>query len=294
MIKSFINFIFYEKRYSPTTIAAYKNDLIQFQAFLSATYELAHPEQANFNMLRSWIVHLREENYSARSINRKIATLKSFYKFLSRKGIIQKNPSQRIRSLKLDRRTPVFLEEHKIIALLDGFEFSEDFPGLRSKLILEMLYATGIRLSELIQLSWADIDFSKKLIRVVGKGSKERWIPITDQLLQLIKRYELHKRQFFEGSPISSKLILTDAGAPAYPMLVYKTVKQYLSQITTQDQKSPHVLRHSFATHLLNKGADLNAIKELLGHSSLNATQVYTHNSLSKLKEVFDQAHPKA
>ena len=294
MIKSFISHIFYEKRYSPTTISSYKNDLSQFQNFLNETYNLEQPEQADFNMIRSWLVQLTEQAYNPRSINRKIATLKSYYKFLLKTGVIENNPALRVRTLKIARKSPTFIEEDKLLQVLNQLKFENNFSDLRSQLILEILYGTGIRLSELMDLRWTAIDFNSKTLKIRGKGNKERIIPVHDALLGLIKKYELIKRHHFEGNLTHDYLIVSDSGGQSYPMLIYKTVKKYLSLVTTQEKKSPHVLRHSFATHLLNKGADLNAIKELLGHTSLNATQVYTHNSLKKLKDVFDQAHPKA
>ncbi|MDX2301194.1 MAG: tyrosine-type recombinase/integrase [Microscillaceae bacterium] len=294
MVKSFISYIFYEKRYSPTTISSYKNDLIQFQAFLSECYALENPEKADFNMIRAWLVQLTEQDYNPRSINRKIATLKSYFKFLVKKGVLEINPTLRVKTLKTARKSPTFVEEDKLLQVLNQVQFEDNFQDLRSQLILEILYGTGIRLAELMDLRWPAIDFANKLVKISGKGNKERLIPVHDTLLNLIKKYELIKRHHFEGKLKHDYLIVSDSGGLSYPMLVYKTVKKYLSLVTTQDKKSPHVLRHSFATHLLNKGADLNAIKELLGHSSLNATQVYTHNSLKKLKDVFDQAHPKA
>jgi integrase/recombinase XerC len=245
-------------------------------------------------MIRSWIVSLDEQNFSPVSINRKIATLKSFYKFLLKNNQITKNPTVRIKSLKTAQKTPDFVEEQKLLLLLDGLHFSNTFEDLRSKVILETLYGTGIRVSELIHLQFTDIDFYNKQIKVLGKRSKERIIPLHDTLVFLMKHYELVKKVQFDAQNTSPYFILTDHGEQAYPKLIYNTVRKYLAIITTQNKKSPHTLRHTFATHLLNKGADLNAIKDLLGHASLSATQIYTHNSLDRLKEVFDQAHPKA
>ncbi len=294
MIHSFLNYLQYEKRYSPATISSYQNDLDQFYQHLVDLYQTENLATANFDMLRSWVVSLNEQAYQATSINRKIASLKSFYKFLLRQGIIHQDPSLRLRTLKTARKNPEFVEESQLLKLLDQVPFQDHFQDLRSKLILEMLYGTGMRLSELIELQWVSIDFKQLLVKVHGKGNKERLIPIHHSLAHLIKRYELSKKPFFGEKPVADALILTNQGLPAYPMLIYKTVKQYLSLVTTQAQKSPHTLRHSFATHLLNKGADLNAIKELLGHSSLSATQMYTHNSLEQIKSVFERAHPKA
>jgi integrase/recombinase XerC len=294
MINSFLNYIQYEKRYGTNTLNAYQNDLKQFESFLLEVYEILKPEEATFPIIRSWVVSLTEQTLEARSINRKIATLKSFYKFLLKKDIIQKNPVVHIKPLKVSSPTPAFVEEDKLLKLLDGIAFEDNFFDLRSQLILEVLYGTGIRLNELIQLQWKDIDFYQRAIKIVGKGNKERWIPLHQQLIHLIKKYELVKNQYFAEKLNHTFLIVGDNGGKSYPTLIYKTVTKYLSLITTSDKKSPHILRHTFATHLLNKGADLNAIKDLLGHANLSATQIYTHNTLDKLREVFEQAHPKA
>jgi integrase/recombinase XerC len=294
MIESFLSYLAYEKKYSDKTVIAYRHDLSQLKAFIQKYYELTSFEEVNYSMLRSWLVNLTEEKFQARSINRKIATIKSFFKYLQRQDVITLNPSERLKSLKVAPRPPIFVEEEKILHLLDENPFQNTFIDLRSQLILEILYGTGIRLAELMGLTWRNIDFSQKQIKVLGKGKKERIIPVNEALLHLIKNYELVKQNHFEGKIPHDFLIIGDKGGPAYPMLIYKTVKNYLETVTTKNRKSPHVLRHSFATHLLNRGADLNAIKDLLGHSSLSATQIYTHNSLERIKAVFKQAHPKA
>lgn len=294
MIKSFLNYLLYEKKYSPKTITAYEHDLQQLEDFVKEEYELSSALDITYPILRAWLVRLTEQGFQARSINRKMATTKSFFKYLLREKLITHNPSEALKSLKISQKPPVFVEEDKILRLLDENPFQDTFVDLRSQLILEILYGTGIRLSELIGMTWESVDFSQKQVKVLGKGKKERIIPINDALLHLIKKYELKKQSHFEGKIPHSLLIVGDRGGPAYPMLIYKTVKSYLETITTKNRKSPHVLRHSFATHLLNKGADLNAIKDLLGHSSLGATQIYTHNSLDRIKSVFKQAHPKA
>jgi integrase/recombinase XerC len=293
-ITSFLHFIRYEKRYSTHTIEAYQNDLSQFADYLSITFQLDNPAEADFNMLRGWVVYLSDQNTQAVSINRKMATLKSFYKYLLRKGAISRNPTLRLKPLKTAQKSPVFIEEEKILALLDKFPFDEDFFGWRSKLIMEILYGTGIRLSELINLKSHQIDFDKATIKVFGKRAKERIIPITPTLVYVIQQYEGIKQAHFANTVLSGHLIVSDKGTKSYPSLIYRIAGKYLRFVTTQDKKSPHILRHTFATHLLNKGADLNAIKELLGHANLAATQVYTHNSLERLKEVFERAHPKA
>jgi integrase/recombinase XerC len=293
MINSFLKYLRYERRYSQHTITSYSTDLTQFSAFIEFYYDGTKPEAADHRMIRDWLVSLVGENTSARSINRKIACLRSFYKFLLKRGAIQRNPTLKIRVLKSSRNIPQFVQESDIIRVLDEYDYGENFEGYRDKLLLELLYGTGIRLSELINIREADIDYFDESIRVLGKRNKERIIPLSKELLKLIKDFTIQKRKNFTINE-NDHLIVTNNGDKCYPMMVYRTVKKYLDIFTAVDKKSPHVLRHTFATHLLNKGAELNAVKDLLGHSSLAATQVYTHNSLEKLKKVFDQAHPKA
>jgi integrase/recombinase XerC len=294
MLEKFIKFLTYEKRYSQHTVIAYQTDLLQLQSFLSETFEIDSPEEVKHVHLRSWIVDLMEYGNSSKSINRKIASVKSFYKFLQGREAIQKNPALKLKPLKTDRQLPAFVKEHDINALLERIEFQGDFAGKRDQLMLELLYGTGIRLAELMSLQEKDLNTADNTIKVLGKRNKERVIPISQFIVRLIKEYQLLKSEIW-GSPGEAQyLLLTDQGKKLYPMFVYRKVKQYLSMVTSLSKRSPHVLRHTFATHLLDKGADLNAVKDLLGHSSLAATQVYTHNTLEKLKSVFEQAHPKA
>jgi len=302
MIEDFLKYIEHEKRYSKHTLLSYQTDLQQFSEFLTSTYQLNDPSQANYSLLRDWIAHLAENKIQAKSINRKIACLRSFYKFLLKKGSLLKDPTLKIKAPKIRKRLPVYIEEKDMGMLLDHLVFTEDFKGLRDKLVFELLYGTGIRLSELLGLKESHINKFDQTIKVLGKGNKQRIIPLNKTLLNLINLYKDTKKA--EMVPDNDYLILTDTGSKPYPMFVQRIVKKYLNAgiiidgqirpITTIEKKSPHVLRHSFATHLLNKGADLNAIKDLLGHSSLAATQVYTHNSIEKLKAIFDQAHPKS
>ncbi|MCU0443536.1 MAG: tyrosine-type recombinase/integrase [Microscillaceae bacterium] len=294
MIDTFLSYLQYEKRYSVHTLTSYELDLQQFQEHLWTIYELKDLQVVSFEMLRSWVVELSENEFNPTSINRKIATLKSFYKFLLKKGEISKNPTLRLKPLKTTQKSPDFVEEDKLLRLFDQFPFENDFYHWRDRLVLEILYGTGIRLSELLGLQWKNIDFYQKTIKVLGKRNKERIIPIHQQLINVLQEYEKSRNQTFGNDLFNQAVVLTDEGKPAYPSLIYKIVRKYLAYATTQDKKSPHTLRHSFATHLLNKGADLNAVKDLLGHSSLSATQIYTHNTLDKLKAVFEQAHPKA
>ena len=293
MTDSFLRYLQYEKRYSNHTIEAYQRDLLQFSDYLSETFEIKNFAETAHVHLRGWVVSQIESGATPRTVNRKIATLKSFYKYLQAREHISSNPATRLKPLKTEKKLPSFVRESEINILLDQIEYSDDFEGLRDKLILEMLYGTGIRLAELIGLKDQDINTFQENIKVLGKRNKERVIPIGKNLVQLIRRYR-EKRQpevFEEMKPF---LLVTNTGQQLYPMFVYRIVQKYLQLVTTLSKKSPHVLRHTFATHLLNKGADLNAVKDLLGHTSLAATQVYTHNSMEKLKSVFEQAHPKA
>ena len=295
MIDSFIRHVKFEKRYSDHTITAYENDLAQLQDFAAAELDEDNIQALSFRDLRAWIFYLSENEFSNKSINRKIATLKSFYKFLLLREAITSNPTDRLQPLKLEKRLPVFLKEQEMVTLLDNYQWidDEDFSSSRNKLILELLYGTGIRLSELINLQLKDVSFYSNSIKVLGKRNKERLIPLNENLTKTIKNY-LSYRDQLDKVVDADFLLLSDSGKKTYPMLIQRVVKKYITEVSTITKKSPHVLRHTFATHLLNKGADLNSVKDLLGHSSLAATQVYTHNTMSKLKAVFDQAHPKA
>lgn len=291
-IERFIRYLQFEKRFSPHTVTAYKNDLDQFSQFIvSFQSELLNVTHQH---VRTWIVSLMDDGIEARTINRKISSLRSFYKFLQREDLIGNSPMIYVRAPKIPKRLPIVITEQKMDNLLDAQDvFSNDFQGIRDRLIVELLYGTGMRLSELVNLSDHDINVYEQQIKVLGKRNKERIIPISNSLIKLIGDYQLHKlNQNFDTK--SSALIVTNQGNKVYAKFVYRTVNLVLSFISTHDKKSPHILRHSFATSLLNRGADLNAIKELLGHSSLAATQVYTHNSVEKLKSIYKQAHPKA
>jgi integrase/recombinase XerC len=295
MVEAFLNYIQNEKRYSKHTLTSYRNDLSQFSSYLTKVYQLTSPTEATYPIVRSWIMELVENKLDSRSVNRKIVCLRSYYKFLLKKEGLLKDPTLKIKALKIKKTLPVFIEENNISALLDSLSFSDDFEGLRDKLVIELLYGTGIRLSELIELKEKDINSFDHTIKVLGKGNKQRIIPINKTLFHLINIYKDKKNGTGMGTEMNQNLILTNDGKKTYPMCIQRMVKKYLSLSgVTLEKKSPHVLRHTFATHLLNKGADLNAIKDLLGHSSLAATQVYTHNSIEKLKSIFDQAHPKS
>ncbi len=293
MVNSFLKYISFEKRYSKHTVISYQNDLVQFQSFIQDNFNIHQLTDATQLMVRSWVLSLMDDSISPRTVNRKIASLRSFFKFLLKRDLITKDPTAKIRSLKMSKELPGFADEQEFSAFLDNIEFSESFEGKKDQLILEMLYGTGIRLAELLGLKVSDVNESQSTIKVLGKRNKERVIPISKTLYDLVMRY-IHEKNHVFSHDHNSYLIVNKDGGQAYPMLIYRTVKKYLDRVSSLDKKSPHALRHSFATHLLDKGADLNAVKDLLGHSSLAATQVYTHNSLEKLKSVFDQAHPKA
>lgn len=291
IISFFLKYIKYEKRSSEHTVTAYGIDMKQFDEYLVKSYDFHHPELADFQMIRSWIVSMAEKKVDNRSINRKIATLRTFYKFLLQKKVIEKDPMLKISILKTQKNIPEFIREKELDSLLDDVEFPDDFSGVRDKLILELLYGTGMRLSEMIDLKETDIDFYNRTVTVLGKRNKQRIIPISQSLVKLIQDYQNFKNT--EGL-MHEYLIVSDKGNQAYPVMIQRITKKYLSLVTTLVKKSPHILRHSYATHLLNNGAELTAIKDLLGHSSLSATQVYTHNSMEKIKKIYEQAHPKA
>jgi integrase/recombinase XerC len=293
LIESFLKYIAEEKRYSKHTSVAYTGDLIQFKDFITVNYELDLLD-VKYIHVRDYIAHMMEDEVGANSIGRKLSTLRSFYKYLCAQGHLASSPLRLIKAPKVAKRLPVFVDEQKMDSLLDSAEiFNDSFSSIRDRLIIEMLFGTGIRLSELIGLKEADVDLYANTIKVLGKGNKERIVPMTKPLVNQLDDYKHAKSGQAFGNN-ADVLIVTDTGAKLNPNFVYKTVKRYLSMVSTQEHLSPHVLRHSYATSLLNRGADLNAIKELLGHASLAATQVYTHNSIESLKAIYKQAHPKA
>ncbi len=293
MIGSFLKYLNYEKRYSQHTLNAYQTDLEQFQEFLELNFPEINLVKATHRSIRTWIISLVEAQLDARTVNRKIATLRSFYKFLLKREEISIDPTTKIKVLKTSKKLPHFVNENDMTKMLDNIDFSDDLEGTRDQLILELLYGTGVRLTELLNIQDQDIDEYQHTIRVLGKRNKERVIPFPKTLLAVI-----HSYKNWRSSEVANRegefLLVTDSGKQCYPMFVYRVVKKYLETIGSLDKRSPHVLRHTFATHLLNKGAELNAVKDLLGHAGLAATQVYTHNTLEKLKNVYDQAHPKA
>ncbi len=293
MIDSFLKYIQYEKRYSKHTVTAYHKDLTQFFDFISLSGFDTDPGKITHAEIRSWLVTMMDEGLDPKSVNRKLTTLRTYFKFLLKNNWIDTNPTLKQRALKTKKQLPRFVNEDEILELFEKADFQDDFDGWRDRLVMELLYGTGIRLTELTSLKTSDINFLDQNIKVLGKRNKERVIPFTRKLYFVLDSYLSKKKEKFPGNA-SCYLLVTDKEEQCYPMMIYRIVKRFLDQFTTIDKRSPHVLRHTFATHLLNKGADLNAVKELLGHSSLSATQVYTHNSLEKLKKAFDQAHPKA
>lgn len=293
MIDSFLKYLQYEKRLSPNTVLAYQIDLQQLSDFLLKEHD--HPEisTASYSLIRTWIVSLVETGMEPASVNRKIACLRSFFKFLLKQEVISKDPMSKITVLKTKKRLPRFVKEDDMVNLLDNQVFDDTFEGQRNRLILEIFYCTGIRLSELINLKERSVDLHNRTIKVLGKRNKERVIPFSASLVPVIENYLSIRNRVVEMKD-HGNLFVRDNGQACYPMMIYKIVKKYLDQFPGVEQRSPHILRHTYATHLLNKGADLNAVKDLLGHTSLAATQVYTHNSMEKLKKIFEQAHPKA
>jgi integrase/recombinase XerC len=291
---AFVNYLEYERRFSPHTIVAYRNDLRQFREFLWQVYELKDYAEVDHHIVRAWLVSLLEQSQTTATIRRKLSTLKALYRFRCRRGLQQHNPTTKVTSPKLPRRLPTVVAAEALERLLADFRDRSDFSGLRDGLVLELLYGTGMRRSELIELRRVDVDVRNRRILVRGKGGKERLIPFGALLADRIEAYEVARDREWSEAAAVPQLLLTDRGKPLYPKWVYNKVKAYLGMVTTEPKRGPHVLRHSFATHLSDNGADLNAIKTLLGHANLAATQIYTHNSIEKLRKVYQQAHPKA
>lgn len=293
VIESFLRYIRTEKRLSSHTVIAYNTDLTQFEDYLTITYGVSSDPEVTYGMIRSWLASLVDKGVVSRSVNRKLSTLKAYYRYLMKEGVVTANPVARAVSLKTPSVLPKFasVEQMESLQELAG-ETNDDFALRRDMLLIEILYCTGIRLSELINLKIGDINTGTKSIKVTGKRNKQRIIPVSEQLLNLISDYASLREQVTR--PGVFELIITDRGRKAYPVFIYRKVKQYLTAAGVKGVRSPHVLRHTFATHMLNEGADLNVLKEILGHASLAATQVYTHNSIEKLKSIYKHAHPRA
>ena len=290
--ESFLGYIKSEKRYSRHTVIAYENDLKQFFSFLEEN-DVTNPVEVNSKTIRYWIVNLHENKIVPRSIHRKISTIRAFYKYLQKMEIRADNPAKLVNMPKIPKQLPTFVKENEMEILLDNIETETDFESVRNKLILELFYGTGMRLSELTGLKNTDINLNEKMVKVLGKRNKERLIPLTTEAVRILKTYFDKKDETF-GENFSNQLLLTKKGDKIYNKLVYRVVNSSLNKVTTINKKSPHVLRHTFATTLLNRGADINAIKELLGHANLNATQIYAHNTFETLKSIYKQAHPRA
>lgn len=292
IIQPFIDYLKFEKRFSQHTIISYETDLIAFFDYLQVQYNGIALEQLSHIYIRGWLASLKDEGLTSKSINRKISTLRSFFKYQLKMGVIRQTPMTKIIAPKNEKRLPQFVAEKDIDTLFRHMEFPDTWKGKTEQLLLLLFYNTGMRLSELINLKETSINFSNHTMKILGKGNKERVLPISPEILSAIKNYIDEKSKNFEGN--AENLLVSEKGKALSPRSVYTSVKTYLSQITTIEKRSPHVLRHTFATHLTNNGADLNAVKELLGHSSLAATQVYTHNTIDKLKNIYKKAHPKA
>lgn len=291
-VTAFRNYLELEKKYSPHTVTAYMRDISFFTAFLKSEFENHPIEEVNYSMIRSWLVSLSDAGLSNTAINRKIASLKAFYKFLLKIQRIIISPLLKHKALKTPKKIQIPFSENELEAVLNGMYFADDFEGIRNKLIIDLFYATGMRRSELIHLKLHDVDVQKGTLKVLGKRNKERIVPILPSVAETIRKY-LHERAALESIKDSDYFFVVLKGVKLSETFVYRLINSYFSEVSAKVKKSPHILRHTFATHMLNHGADLNSVKELLGHSSLASTQVYTHSSLAELKKVYGDAHPR-
>ncbi|MGB5647040.1 tyrosine-type recombinase/integrase [Muriicola sp.] len=291
-IAAFISYLSLEKKYSPHTVKAYEKDLTDFCVFCKTAYELSNIEDASYPMVRNWIVSLVETKISNRSVNRKVSSLKSYFKFLMKTGSIQTNPLAKHKALKTAKKLEIPFSEAEMEEMLNVLPFENSFEGVRDRLVIELLYATGMRRAELINLKLQNVDISNRSIKVLGKRNKERIIPLLESTIHLFIEY-FTLRKVIENGENSQTVFITSKGNKIYETLVYRIINGYFSKVSSKVKKSPHILRHTFATHMLNQGADLNSVKELLGHASLASTQVYTHNSIAELKKVHSKAHPR-
>jgi integrase/recombinase XerC len=291
--ESFLQYLKTEKRYSPHTVRSYLNDLDQFYSFLSEQGLPEDPVTVTSHDIRAWIVSMLDNNYSTVSVHRKISCLRVFFRYLRKEGALKIDPLEKIVLPKRKKTLPVFVEEAAMENLLDDQFFGEDFEGIRNRIVIEMLYMTGMRRAELIGLRLNDVDLSEGSVKVTGKRNKQRIIPLVKPFIHRLEQYIRLRNEKNNGLE-ADWFFITDKGNKMYDKYVYTLVNSYLSMVTTIEKKSPHILRHTFATHMLNRGADLNSIKELLGHANLSATQIYTHNTFEKLKKIYKQAHPRA
>ena len=296
MTEAFLNYLKFEKRYSSKTVESYKTDILQFFHFIKLEFELEDALHVKNNQVRAFVVQLVNDKRKPTSIKRKISALKSFYKYHQKIGKLKTNPADKINSPKIPERLPKFVEQQKINNLFEEPEkyFKNTFEGMQEKLLIDILYSTGMRRQELINLKWSDINFSSNQVKVTGKGNKQRLIPIGNELVNSLRIFQNTQINQLKNIPKAAYVFLTKDGNQLYPNYVYRIVKLHIGHCSTAEKKSPHVLRHSFATHMSNNGAKLNDIKELLGHASLASTQVYTHNTIEQLKEIYKLSHPKA
>ncbi len=293
-VTAYLDYLRYERRMSPHTVKAYQLDLEQFGMYAENSFQLNDLVEADADVVRTWILTMMEEGITTRSINRKISCLKSFYNYQQKMGKVEDNIMRQVVSPKMSNRLPHFVEEHDMERLFSSDMFGTDFEGVRDRAIIELFYSTGMRESELLNIKLQDIDYYERSVKVLGKRNKERIIPMNHSAIEALEKYfAVYKDKFGEMNK-NSCIFVTSKNRKLYPGAIYNIVRKYLDCVTTIDKRSPHVLRHTFATHMLNHGADINAIKEILGHSSLAATQVYTHNSIEKLKTIYKQAHPRA
>jgi integrase/recombinase XerC len=291
--ESFLQYLQIEKRYSSHTVRSYLNDLDQFFLFLTSQNQPVDAESVTSYDIRAWIVSMLDSSYSAVSVHRKISCLRVFYRYLRKEGIVKGDPLEKVVLPKRKKSLPVFVEEGALDELLDNYSFGDDFAGIRNRTIIELLYLTGMRRSELIGLRNMDVDLAEGTVKVTGKRNKQRIIPVVKKFTVRLGEYiKIRDRSAISG--IEDWFFITDKGNKLYDKYVYNIVNRYLAMVTTIEKKSPHILRHTFATHMLNRGADLNSIKELLGHANLSATQIYTHNTFEKLSKIYKQAHPRA
>jgi integrase/recombinase XerC len=291
LIDAFLEYLSLEKKYSVHTVIAYKTDLLSFRDFLATEYNQEEFLSVHYSQIRNWIISLVDGKISNRTINRKVSSLKSFYKFLQKTKQIKINPLSKHKALKVAKKVQVPFSSKEINLVINSIDEEHDFTLIRNKLIVELFYSTGIRRTELINIKEVDVSFSNEVIKVLGKRNKERFVPLLKSVVPTLKKYLELKKEFSKELEV---LFITEKGNKIYETLVYRIINSYFSKVSTKVKKSPHILRHSFATHLLNEGADLNSVKELLGHSSLASTQVYTHNSLDEIKKVYNQAHPRS